>query len=200
LRAVENIFAILPVDRESLPDRDELSDASINAQSSWLNVCGSLDNLAWLWVYEKGILTADGKPLPRTQVGLGPKCKVVRQSFSNEFQTHLAKISTWFAGIEGFRHALAHRIPFYIPPFTIDPDKSEEFQKLEVLKESAIQALNLDEHNRLNAEQQKLAKFSPIISHSFQEHSPNIFLHAQLLANFNTVHDLGRRVLVEFDR
>jgi hypothetical protein len=104
------------------------------------------------------------------------------------------------SGMENFRHALAHRIPLYIPPFTVDPLKADEYRSFDELKAKAVRRLDFVEHERLSSEQMKLAKFSPMYCHSFSEQSPQVAFHAQLLADFNTVHALGQRMIVELDR
>jgi hypothetical protein len=60
------------------------------------NVFGALDNLAWIWVQEKGLTKEDGKPLPNEWVGIAPKNKQVRASFSKELNAHLNTIDQWF--------------------------------------------------------------------------------------------------------
>jgi hypothetical protein len=62
VRCMDNVFTTIPPDRETLPSRDELSDATLNIQSFVFNVFGSIDNLAWIWVSEKGQKRADGTP------------------------------------------------------------------------------------------------------------------------------------------
>lgn len=199
-RSIENVFDILPPERVDVPERDEITDATINIHAFLFNVFGSLDNLAWIWVLERGVLVAKGKPLRHSQVGLGSKCEAVRESFRQEFKDYLQTLDRWFNGMESFRHALAHRIPLYIPPFTVDPKKVDEYHRLDALKADAVRRLDFTENDRLSVEQMKLAKFSPLYAHSFEERSPQVAFHAQLLADFATVHELGRRMIVELGR
>jgi hypothetical protein len=48
VRAIDRVFEILPPDREDIPERDELLDATIAVQSFVFNTFGCLDNLARL--------------------------------------------------------------------------------------------------------------------------------------------------------
>jgi hypothetical protein len=41
--------------------------------------------------------------------------------------------------------------------------------------------------------------FSPVMTHSFGENTNHIVFHAQILADFNTVEELGRIMLEELD-
>lgn len=58
-RCIENVFTPIPPKTEHIPDRDVLRDAQINLQAFVANVYGAIDNLAWLWVYERGLRPAD---------------------------------------------------------------------------------------------------------------------------------------------
>lgn len=199
-KSIENVFELLPPERIDVPEPDQIADATINIHAFLFNVFGSLDNLAWVWVHEQNVVDDDGEPLRPLQVGLGSKCKFVRASFHSDFQGYLKTLDRWFKGMEEFRHALAHRIPLYIPPFTVDPKKIDEYRRLDALMVDAVRSLNFSENERLSAEQMKLAKFSPLYSHSFEEKSPQVAFHYQLLADFATVHELGRRLIIELDR
>jgi hypothetical protein len=97
VRCIDNVFGTLPPDRVALPSRDELSDATINIQSFLFNVFGSIDNLAWIWMCERGQKRADGTPIPDTHVGLGPNNSSVRATLSRDFQEYLAGLEKWFA-------------------------------------------------------------------------------------------------------
>ena len=52
----------------------------------------------------------------------------------------------------------------------------------------------------MSAEQEKLAVFNPIMTHSFEEEAKIVVFHAQLIADFNTIEELGRKMLEELDR
>jgi len=200
VRCIDRIFQILPPDRTDLPTSDELSDAMINLQAFVFNVFGATDNLAWIWVQEKGLVSDDGSPIPGTWVGLREKNKSVRGSFSVEFQEYLKGLNGWFELLEGFRHALAHRIPLYIPPYVVSTDDEAAYRELEDRMAEAITRHDFAEHERLSSEQKALAAFRPHMTHSFEERAAIIVFHPQLLADFNTIEELGQRMLEELDR
>lgn len=200
IRCIVRVFDILPPDRIEIPTKDEISDAVINIQAFVFNVFGCADNLARIWVQEKGLTKNDGQPFPSSWVGLLKKNKAVRRSFSPDFQTYLRGLDPWFDNLENFRHALAHRIPLYIPPYIISPDKEEAYQQLEEQIAEANKRRDFAESDRLSAEQEKLAVFNPIMTHSFEEEAKIVVFHAQLIADFNTIEELGRKMLEELDR
>jgi hypothetical protein len=101
-RCIDNVFKILPPDRADLPSMNELYDAMINIQAFIFNLFGSIDNLAWIWVWEKPLRKQDGSKILKSEVGLGmgKKYKYVRDSFSPEFQQHLTGLKDWFDHLE----------------------------------------------------------------------------------------------------
>src|SRR5262249_1200937 len=121
-RCVQNVYTICPPGRTDRPSSDELADLDINLQSFVFNVFGCIDNLAWIWVKEKQLKNKDGKPLGGQSVGLMSEKnnKIVRGSFSPDFQDYLNRAQGWYKNLENFRHTLAHRIPLYVPPFSLN--------------------------------------------------------------------------------
>lgn len=49
-----------------------------------------------------------------------------------ELQAYLAEHDAWFEYLEDYRHALAHRIPLYIPPRQLGPTAQGEFAAIVV--------------------------------------------------------------------
>jgi hypothetical protein len=100
-------------------------------------------------VEEKGLRKDDGTPIPYSWVGLSEKCTFVRGSFSPEVRRYLTGLRGWFDHLEDFHHALAHRIPLYIPPFNLPPDKLAVYHDLEDRKREALKRQDFAEHERL---------------------------------------------------
>jgi hypothetical protein len=196
-RCINNVFEILPPDRIVLPTPDELSDAEINIHAFVVNLFGSADNLARIWALEKSLTRPDGSPVPKEWIGLRKNNELVRRSFSAEFQEYLNKLDPWFDLLENFRHALAHRIPIYIPPYTVTDNKKKAYHELE---NRMTAAFDVAEYERLSAEQKALAVFVPFMTHAFEEEAEFVVFHAQLLADFNTIEDLAQRILGELNR
>ncbi len=200
VRCIENTFEILPLDQVDLPTSEELSDVNINLQAFIFNVFGCVDNLAWIWVCEKTLTKDNGSPIPKEWVGLRKKNKSVRDSFSPEFLEYLNGLDEWFAHLENFRDAVAHRIPLYIPPYIITEDNEAAYRDFDDRKSDAFNRGALEDYDRLSAEQDALGVFRPIMTHSLAENAKSVVFHAQLLADFNTIEELGRKMLEELDR
>jgi hypothetical protein len=54
-KSIRNLYEIIPPQTVEVPDRELLYDAQINIQACVANIYGSIDNLAWIWVYEKDL-------------------------------------------------------------------------------------------------------------------------------------------------
>ena len=198
-RCIENVFTLIPPDQAEPPENAARYDAEINIQASVFNTFAAADNLARIWIVEKGV-TQNGRPIQDTWVGLRSNNRAVRDSMSQEFRDYLAGLDPWFNEINNFRHALAHGIPLYIPPFVIKHDNEETYRDLEDSKLRALVSGDLAEHDRLNTEQKKLEVFVPCMQHSFYEDTRPLVFHPQLLANFSTIEQIGYKILEELDR
>jgi hypothetical protein len=91
-QCVDNVFDIIPLWTVDVPSKRQLCDAQINIQAFLANVYGSIDNLAWIWVFERDLAGT----IPRGHVGLGKDNKRVRASFSVELQAYLESLDEWF--------------------------------------------------------------------------------------------------------
>jgi hypothetical protein len=138
VRCIQNVFTLLPPENTDIPSRERRLDAMINLHACVFNVYGALDNLAWIWIQERKITRPDGKPIPEKWIGLGPENKCLRESFSKDLQDRLDTLNPWFEHLANFRHALAHRIPLYIPPYVIPEKNRPAYDEFEARKADAI--------------------------------------------------------------
>lgn len=194
LRCLDNVFALIPMDTEHVPDKDVLSDAQINIQSFFANVYGCVDNLAWVWVHEKGL---DSK-IRRNSVGLRAKHTEVRSTLSVGFQNYLVNLDPWLDYIIEYRDALAHRIPLYVPPGGVPVRHVDAYNTLERdIQEALFVRGDGYEYDRLVAEQNKLLVFQPLIAHSITETTARFAFHVQMVVDFLTVDKMGNKMLDE---
>ena len=161
---------------------------------------GCLDNLAWIWVYEKDVKKEDGNELDPKWVGLGKGNTQVRSSFSKEFVAYLDNHQEWFDHIKDFRDSLAHRIPLYIPPYIVTPETVDDYKRLEQASSEALQRADFKKYDRLQSEQKKFGRFRPWMTHSRNGRAPSIVFHLQLLADYLTIDEFGRTMLEQLGR
>jgi len=93
---------------------------------------------------------------------------------------------------------LAHRIPPYVPPATLNDEQCLNFKKLDQEIERSLKEGKFERASELQDEQEKLGKSNPLFVHSFSEKAKLVYLHPQLIADFSTVEELLKIVIAEF--
>jgi hypothetical protein len=195
-RCIENVFRIVAPGAMKVPSKQRLHDAQINIQGAIANTYGCVDNLAWVWVHERGLR----KQIKPRQVGLRSHNTQVRASLPADLRAYLDTLEVWFEYLADYRHALAHRIPVYLPPGNVRPKDVDAYNDLERRMTAALNGLRPAEYERLLAEQSKLLVFQPVVGHSLSEMKAPYYFHPQLLADFLTVEELGEKMLFELQR
>jgi hypothetical protein len=177
-----------------IPSRTKLHDIQINIQAFIANVYGATDNLAWVWVHERGL--AD--KIPRNHVGFRGSNKEVRSSLPSEFHDYLKTLDPWMKYVIEYRDALAHRIPLYIPPGGVPTKAVDAYNDLARRMNDALYVRGDGfEYEQLSAEQSLLLVFQPLITHSIRETTAHFAFHVQMLADFATVEEIAYKMLDE---
>ena len=122
----------------------------------------------------------------------------MRATLSEDFRNYLKTLDAWFAHLTDLRHALAYRIPLYIPPYVIETKDEVAYKDFEIKMAEAAKKHDFTDYDRLSLSQLKLRRFHR--GYSFDEKAEPVVFHAQMLAYFNTVDELGRKVLEQFAR
>jgi hypothetical protein len=195
-RSLGNVFKVVPPGTLKVPVKNRLYDAQINIQAFVANAYGSADNLAWIWIFERGL----EKEISRKQVGLRKHHTEVRSRLGPELRQYLEHLDPWFEYLVEYRDALAHRIPLYIPPGAVLTKNIDAYNALMVGMNAAINRFDSSEYERLSEEQSKLFVFQPLITHSITETTAHYAFHAQLIADFLTIEELGLKMLDELRR
>ncbi len=196
IRCIENIFEYIPPERLDDPTEEERQDCVINLQAFVWNVFGCLDNLALAWVHEKQI--KDGaEELKPVEIGLRKKNKAVWKSLPQKVRQYLdtKESREWFTSLDNYRHALAHRVPLYVPPAVVMPSNTVALE-LNRKWQEARDRFDPDEMERLDDELRKLRLFRPWMKHSYEEKSEEIEFHVRTLFDLKKVEDIG---LLMFD-
>jgi len=199
-QCIQNVFELMPPERTENPSYDERQNATINIQAFLFNAFGCVDNLAWILFHEKALKRPDGKEIGRKFIGLGSNNTLFRSVVSAEFSAYLATRDHWFAYLEDYRHALAHRIPIYIPPYTITEAERADHDRLEHEKAHALSIGDFERAGQLDDEQDALGTFTPIMDHSPVESPGSIAFHRAMLVDFHTIEEMALQVLEELRR
>lgn len=200
-RCMERVYNLVPLDDAS-PPRPNIDDAAIFLQSFVINTYGAVDNLARIWVWETDLTKPNGGALPQKWIGLASGCEVVRASLSQPFQEYLTATDVWFEYLENYRHALAHRIPLYIPPRRFDEAATARYHELEAEQKVALQAHDFDRFHELLADQVGLGVFEPWMMHSYgpaDDDGTPVRFHPQMICDLSTIVELAERMMTELE-
>jgi hypothetical protein len=189
-RSIHQVFEFIPPKSRRLPSKEKMTDAEACLHAFLMATYGAIDNLAWIWVSETDLKKPNGKPLPRGNVGLRLENKLVLASLPLKLRTKIEDFGGWFNQNEDYRHALAHRIPPYIPPFAIKTSDLEKFHKLNADILPAILEGDFAKKARLERRLRKLKRFEPVIQHSWGENAVPVIFHAMLIADSLTIASL----------
>lgn len=195
---VDRVFEELPP-QASDPGSGTLMDVTVMLQCFYINVFGAVDNLARVWVREANVALPNGDPLPDRYIGFTAKNRAVRASVSPSMAAYLDSTAAWFDYLENYRHALAHRIPLYIPPKQVDQAEMDESQRLEREISLAYQERRIGEIPELRSRQISLGTFEPVIMHSYGEEAKPVRFHVQMLNDYATVIEFAEHVIAEVD-
>ena len=191
-KCIHNIFRIFPINKTDLLPRDDLTDVDINLHAFFVNISGILDNLAWVFVYEKDLYESpkEGKI---DKHGVGLFNKKTQKHFNSELNEYLKSDSmqNCYKGYsQNYRDALAHRIPLYVPPSALNKEEQEEYMVLEKQLWDFISSEAILQHDEISKKQSQLGQACPSFTHSLDEGSKPMLLHAQMLADFMTIDEI----------
>lgn len=198
VRTIDVVYELLPPEQEQIPQREDVVDAAIAIQAFTMNAFGCLENIAWIWLYEKDVRNGNGTPLDIHEVGLGKK--KLRKSLTPQFRTYIDGKQAWFGNLISFRDSLAHRIPLYIPPYVVPKPNEQRYSELEKAKFQEPARSDAMEYEKLKDEQLQLCQFLPGMMHSIYEDAPQVEFHSQLLNDYVTIDEYGCTLLTELDR
>jgi hypothetical protein len=198
INTIDQVYELLPPEQDEIPPRDNVVKAAIAIQAFVMNAFGRLENIAWIWLYEKDVKNGNGTPLDPTEVGLGKK--KLRNSLTPQFRSYLDGKKKWLANLISLRDSLAHRIPLFIPPYVVPIANVAKYNELEKATFEEPAGSDPNEYEKLKAEQLKLCYFLPGMTHSIYEEAPHVEFHKQLLNDYVTVDEYGRTLLEELAR
>jgi hypothetical protein len=197
-RCIAKIFALYPPSRGQPLPRDTIEDIQIYLQSFVINLYGIFDNWAWAFVYRHDLLTQIGG---RMKVSLFKDS--TQQFLPPALKSYLTGdvISAWHDDyLKGYRDALAHRIPLYLPPAAWNSADKEKYIELEHEKVACIQARQWERLEEVWDEQDVIGKACPIFMHEYSDEvsARPVFLHPQIVNDSAAVIEFGKLFLANW--
>ncbi|MEA1980271.1 MAG: hypothetical protein U9N54_04780 [candidate division Zixibacteria bacterium] len=199
-RCVEKIFELFPPDRIERLEQDDRLDVEINLHAFLINIYGIIDNIGLAVAYENDLVgdESEQKLHPkavnlferRFRRLLNPQlCAYLRQDTIIQWYNKYAK---------NYRHALAHRIPPYVPPAALNDEQQRRFEYIEQEIKRLLDERDFEGIEALREEQESLGRSNPLFVHSFSEEATPVYLHPQLIADFGTVEELLKIAIANF--
>ena len=178
IRCIENFVEISPPANPAYLQDERRKDLELFLQSFLLNIEGGLDNLALVWFFKRNIDKIENISEFRKHVGL----------FAPRFQKYLdesvkvkcIEFKQWHRHLKDMRDPVAHRVPIYIPPYTV---VSKDFEQHNSLEQQLISEPWKEKQLTIQEELDKLSDYEPVYMHSFIEQSPLVRFHPQNVAD-----------------
>jgi hypothetical protein len=141
-------------------------ELNIDFNAYYLNVCGALDNLAWLLAFElqlKPDLDEENGRHRHFVALFGKEFLDALQNRNSHLADQLRRGDDWNREMRSLRDPAAHRIPHYIPPGV---QTSATAERREVLEKEAAAAADMQDWPRwtsLQTEVRALAVYEPLV-------------------------------------
>lgn len=191
-RSIEKVFEIFPPDRQDKLSRDEVTSVQIFLHAFVINLSGVFDNWAWAFVHRHDLLADIGS---RLDVGIFKRR--TQQFLPDQLRTLLndENISDWHEQYaKGYRDALAHRIPLYIPPASWTDEDRDNYERLEAEKARLIGVGDWDQLDVVWDEQDRIGAPCFVFMHEYspEDNARPVYIHPQILCDGMTVTEFGR--------
>jgi hypothetical protein len=192
--SLDQIFDLFPPSRIA-PLPHELATAlQIHLHAFVINLNGVFDSWAWAFVLRhdlfgrlKGRRENVGMFRPQTQ-------RLLPEALRHFLESDA--IRAWHSRyLKGYRDALAHRIPLYIPPAVYSAEDAERYRQLDA---ETVEAIGQRDWERVDALREQQDAIGSACYHFLHEYSPSedarpVQLHPQVLSDSATVVEFGNR-------
>ena len=188
---LKKIFLVFPPNHQVVLSTEHLLDVQTYLHAFVMNLYGLLDNSAWVYIHQHEIKDRIGS---LRDIGLfQPKTIQYLPAQLKEYLTR-ADAKKWYEEyVRNYRHALAHRIPIYIPPYILREKDMERYRELDDAIMDCIYQQDFDRRDVLEKERNALCCVSDTFMHSFSDkESKPIHLHAQLISDGLTIIEIGK--------
>ena len=188
-RCAQRIFELFdPGITKPLP-LDVNEEIKIHLQAHTINVIGLLDNWAHIFVVRSG------KRIRRLDVGLFKKETQAILPCALAAYLDRDHIKTWYdTYAKDYRHALAHRIPLYVPPAEFTPSDQKAYEDADKELWTAIRRGDFKRVEELEETKASIGRPSFVVIHDFVEARP-FLLHPQLISDAMTVVELSQNCM-----
>jgi hypothetical protein len=102
-------------------------DAQIHLNSFYVQIRGSLDNMAWAFLHSRNAHIDEEDKNQRKKANLrGKDFLRDMRSVDVKLADYVESIYPWFDDLKAFRDPIAHRVPIYTPPSAMTSQQQQE--------------------------------------------------------------------------
>jgi hypothetical protein len=145
----------------------EATDCAIHLNAYYLNLRGTLDNLAWVLQYEWQVLTGVTEEGGRERQAcylFGRQFLTALQSRHPDLAFVLNQHGNWASELANLRDPAAHRIPIYVPPSLMTTQAQvDEFRRIEAQADAPPSERGDRAISEIYSKAQKVADFVPVM-------------------------------------
>ena len=160
--AYRGIQSIAYIDRNEPLNIEQTKSLGRDVNLIYINIVGTLDNLAWCLRSEHG--SESIKKLPGSRVGLFNK-QFFSQPCFEPIRSAIEENLPWFRELSSRRDPSAHRIPLSIPPTSLNQEQLERYNQIDDDISKATRIENFDEVELLRKHQSTIGQFVPYFIH-----------------------------------
>lgn len=189
---IEKIYKICPPQKKQISS-EEIEELTVYLQAGIFNTFGALDNLAHVLNEQLNL------NIKKEYIGLAPANKSMRKCLDPRFQAKLQEFDNnqWFDYLVDYRHALAHQIPLYVPPYVIPRESLAEYDDLSKQWEQALIERKFDTAEEIEKRREKLGYFDPFFAHSRLKKPKLMLFHSQILQDWGAIKVISELAVEE---
>lgn len=190
---------VVPADRKQALATHEVTELAIHINSYYVNLAGSMDNIAWALKYELGLLEGSSEAGGRRLT----ECTLFGSAFLNALTStqpslvvFLRERSGWAVELKRFRDPAAHRVPLYVPPGIIKTEETlREFRRLDELAGGSDASRGGRARSEIMQEARSLAECHAVFATSHPEHHGIWSIPDQVAQDHGTFLTVAERAL-----
>lgn len=163
-RAYRNLMSTAPPDRDEPLTGEEADELTDDLNSLYMNIRGTMDNLAWAVLLEYAPEALDSHR--KKNKGREPTVSLLPEMFVG--QTHFPELlsnlechKAWASDFKSRRDPVAHRIPLYIPAHVLMPSEAPAYQDKMALYWAACAYRDFATKTEIMQEIEKMGRFIP---------------------------------------
>jgi len=156
------LIEVAPIERTAALSDDEVSTIEIHLNSILINIFGLIDCLLWTTLYHSDV---DPEPFEKSPMKVRfNKSFFQKIELGSKKTSSLLNFDAWLTDFKSKRNSSAHKIPYYVPPSSIEESERQKYIELNEQLGRAMLDIDVDEHEKICKELEELGTFCPMFA------------------------------------